>query len=425
VLKVSSDQPLDAMCIGLDAAGAHRFGQRYDLIAQPLPQTLSVLSGGRSSFQETVLGYRRGMVDARVRQEVPFKSGAVLQEQVPLDGCVPRTGSSATFSGAASIPGSFDRATLLSSPAGELVLAIGTASTVVKAVDLTNAPIGAPPAVPTTDLAAADLDGDCQLDVVALPGPSLLTRAADGSLVAQPGALPADGRSAAVGDVDADGNPDLVMVGGGQAHVLLGDGAGHFHELAAAFDQPPTDATAVVLGDLDGDGNLDVVIGQGSATPAPTRVYLNDRGSGHFLYSPGSLPPLPLRATALALADVDLDGDLDLVAAHADSSVRLYVNRGDAYFEDRSFAGLPDQVAALVPTLLFADLNGDCLPDLVVPRAGGAPLLWLHAGSDLFKSGPALPAPESLGVLADDVSGDGLTDLVAYGANGLTLLEQK
>jgi hypothetical protein len=213
------------------------------------------------------------------------------------------------------------------------------------------------------------------------------------------------------------------------ALLLINDGAGHFRDQPGAFDVPPTDATAVALGDLDGDGHLDAVIAQGSARPGLTRVWLNDaKGGGHFTLTPAALPPLAERATALALGDVDGDGTLDLVVAHNGAPVRLYLNRGNAFLDDRSFVALPDQTAGNVPTLLLADLNGDCLPDLIIPRAGAAPLLWLNMGGR-FVAGAAPPVgAAALGAVSDDVDGDGLPDLLFFGvapAGGLALFVQR
>jgi hypothetical protein len=287
---------------------------------------------------------------------------------------------------------------------------------------------GAPdaPAGRVRQLVAADLDGDCRRDVVVVSDGAPLSAwrdAGDGSFtpldtIGAPGIS-----SAAAGDVDGDGTVDLVAVGGKEAHVWLNDGAGHFRESAAALDVAPSDAPVVALGDLDGDGNLDLVVGQGSTTAAVARVYLNDKGgSGHFTYTPAALPPKPARATALALGDVDDDGDLDVVMAQAAGAVRVYLNRGDAYLDDRSFTLLPDQVSATVPNLLLADLDGDCLPELVVPRAGGAPLLWRSAGGGTLSAATGFDqAAVATGASADDVDGDGDPDVLLWG--GMTGLQ--
>jgi len=446
VVRVSSDRApgeLDAVCLEFDADAVARFGRRYDLQAHALPQTLTALAGGRSSMQALVYGLRHGVEIARARKQVPFRGGSILQVELALDACVPSPRTPMWMPASFQSADAGDRAALVPSPPLEsMVMDAAIAATTARlsryaasssGIAAVGGGVPSAPAGPVHQLLAADLDADCRQDLIVLAdntAPLVATRAATGEWVAQPGALPpvlAGGATgAAAGDVDGDGNPDLVLVGGAEAHLLINDGAGRFREAAAAFDVAPTDATAVALGDLDGDGHLDAVIAQGSAAPGLTRVYLNDaKGTGHFTMVAAALPPRAERDSAIALGDVDGNGTLDLVVAHLGAPVRLFLNRGDALLEDRSFGGLPDQVSGDVPTLLLTDLNGDCLPDLVIPRAGAAPLFWANAGGGHFAAGDPFPVAAALGAAADDVNGDGLPDLLFFAAGGLTLLVQQ
>jgi hypothetical protein len=69
------------------------------------------------------------------------------------------------------------------------------------------------------------------------------------------------------------------------------------------------DSANVSMGDLDGDGDLDLVLAKGRHTPIVDRVLLND-GKGGFVAS--DLGPGDRTYTA-ALADLDGDGDLDVL----------------------------------------------------------------------------------------------------------------
>ena len=436
VLRIASDRTssspggaLDAICVELDAGGGKKFGRRYDLPSLPLPQTLTVLPGGKSAAQMIVSGLKRGTEVARARQELSFKSGSVLHVDVPLDACQPR-GTSARFVATAAPTGdAFDAVALVpganAASSGDLAVAeaAGVSTRYGVAAAGVGALVGGAPDAPTAkvhQIVTADLDGDCRRDLVIVADGAPLAAwhdTGDGSyalaaMIGAPGMI-----AAAAGDVDGDGSVDLVAVGGAQAHVWLNDGAGNFREQSAALDTAPTDATVVALADLDGDGNLDLFIGQGSKTAAVPLVYLNDKaGSGHFALTPGALPPKPAKASALAVGDVDNDGDLDVVMGQIGGAVRMYVNRGDAFLDDRSFTNLPDQVAADVPNLLLVDLDGDCLPELVVPRAGGAPLLWRSAGGGKLSSGAMFDqAVLATGAGADDVDGDGDVDVLLWG----------
>src|SRR5689334_20804568 len=66
VLRFASDRPatgaaaIDGMCVELDAGGGQKFGRRYSLPSLPLPQTLTVLPGGKPGAQMIVYGLQRG-----------------------------------------------------------------------------------------------------------------------------------------------------------------------------------------------------------------------------------------------------------------------------------------------------------------------------------------------------------------------------
>jgi hypothetical protein len=438
VLKIASDRSagaLDSICVELDAGGGQRFGRRYDLPSLPLPQTLTVLPGGKSSAQMIVYGLKRGTEVARTREELAFKSGSVLHVDVPLDLCQPRA-TSGLFSAVSAPTGdALDKVALMPgalSTAGDL--ALGAAAGVSTRYSVAAAGVGAlvggapdAPAARVRQLVVADLDGDCRRDVIIVSDGAPLAAwrdAGDGSFTLMTMVGAAGMVTAAAGDVDGDGTVDIVAAGPKEAHVWLNDGAGHFREGSAGLDVAPSDATIVALGDLDGDGNLDLVLGQGNATAAVARVYLNDKaGTGHFTFTSAALPPKPARAASLALVDIDDDGDLDVVMGTLAGAVRLYINRGDAFLDDRSFTDLPDQTSGDVPNLAAADLDGDCLPDLVIPRAGGAPLLWRSTGGGRLAAAAtgfdqAVPAT---GASIDDVDGDGDPDVLLWG--GMTGLQ--
>ena len=86
--------------------------------------------------------------------------------------------------------------------------------------------------------------------------------------------------------------------------------------------------TSIALGDVDGDGDPDLVVGNHSQC---NRLYLNNGTADPFAGVSGvDITTDADRTTSVALGDVDGDGDLDLVAGNQAQRNRLYLNNGTA-----------------------------------------------------------------------------------------------
>jgi hypothetical protein len=98
--------------------------------------------------------------------------------------------------------------------------------------------------------------------------------------------------------------------------LALGDQraeAPHTFNTVVPLETTSADSANVSMGDLDGDGDLDLVLAKGRHTPLLDRVLLND-GRGAFVAS--DLGPTADRTYTAALADVDGDGDLDVLTSN-------------------------------------------------------------------------------------------------------------
>ncbi|MEZ6184914.1 MAG: VCBS repeat-containing protein [Planctomycetota bacterium] len=273
---------------------------------------------------------------------------------------------------------------------------------------------------------AADLDRNGTLDLVlAVDGPQDTVQAyagngaggfAAGASTAFPGGTI---RALALGDLDRDGDVDVVVAQNGTLSVLLNQGASFartdFATTSAVFQD-------VALTDYDGDGDLDLVASDsGNAQLLGRR---NDGAGGFATTNTLALPGAPGR---LALLDVDRDGLLD-AATVAGSDLRLA--RGDGTFFAASVlveAGVP---AAL--DLAAGDLDRDCYDDLIVAYTGdvfrvyasqapGSATLALTGGDRASPGGGAATGLQALALT--DANGDGDLDLICVhaGSDGAVL----
>ncbi|MGI4869678.1 MAG: beta strand repeat-containing protein, partial [Janthinobacterium lividum] len=221
--------------------------------------------------------------------------------------------------------------------------------------------------------------------------------------------------SLALGDVDGDGDLDMLTAnfGGNTVSVRLNDGTGNF--TAPATNANPTVGSgpiSVALGDVDGDGDLDLLTANYGGSTVSVR--LND-GTGNF--TPPATNPNPALGTApysVALGDVDGDGDLDLLAANSGSNtVSVRLNNGTG-----SFTGGSDPAVGSTPySVALSDVDADGDLDLLTANHGGNTLsVRLNDGSGSFTA-PATNANPAVGsyptsVALGDVDGDGDLDVL-------------
>lgn len=273
-----------------------------------------------------------------------------------------------------------------------------------------------------TFAATGDLDGDGDRDVVASSagGAIVWHENLDGSggfgsprPVAQ-----SIGRLGGlrIADLDGDGDRDVVWAqryGDEVAWSPNTDGAGTFGA-PRIISTATTDAWEIVTVDLDGDGDLDVLTASNAANEVAWHENLD--GAGNF----GPERPVSTvdgSSTAICAVDLDGDGDLDVVAAKEPSSTLKNIVAHENLDGLGNFG--PQNVifssSAGASSLAAEDLDGDGDQDVIIASGNLVRTLTNTGGVPMFQVSQTITHPLSVRVACvalEDLDGDGDPDIL-------------
>jgi hypothetical protein len=227
----------------------------------------------------------------------------------------------------------------------------------------------------------------------------------------------ANGAGVAAGDLDNDGDLDLLLGNqDGDDTLLWNEGALTFR--AEPFSTGKT--RDVKLVDVDADGWLDAVLTRHTGG----LNYFRNLGGGAFQRT--TLPGVSFPAYTLDFADLDQDGDLDLVTATYDAG--LLTDRGNEYLVNSSPRGVyyytndngrmratPLARTAQGLAILFPDLNADGRQDIVVGNDFLDPdYIWLRGDDGWAPAEPfAATTHSTMSLDQGDIDNDGRFEIFA------------
>lgn len=213
------------------------------------------------------------------------------------------------------------------------------------------------------------------------------------------------GYGCAVGDYDNDGWPDLYVTNNGKNRLYHNEHNGTFKDVAeAAGVTVGVWSTGATFGDYDGDGRLDLF------TDAYARIDLNDppmSGAKSVGYA-----RCEYRGAVVMCGPRGLPGEHD----------HLFHNNGNGTFTDVSKKlGVDDPSGFFGLGTLFADVNNDGKPDLLVANDTSPNYLYINQGNGTFEeegylSGYALNKDgreiANMGIAAGDYENNGHLSIV-------------
>ncbi len=221
-------------------------------------------------------------------------------------------------------------------------------------------------------------------------------------------------------DFNADGKNDLVVTDGKSMAgigILYGNGNGTFQAPLILGDGASYE-WGLAVGDIDSDGDVDIVVGNSNLRQL--QIYKNTGAGVRFT---GAFDVVALSNTDgtrqgdLTLADMDNDGDNDVIIGTENvSAFEVYTNNGSGVFSYATAGGTGSGHGGKAMTAF--DYTGDGWKDIIIADENQSQIqAYRNDGSGNFDFDYSFASTNPYGVNTADFNNDGIYELVVTSPN--------